>query len=380
MSRTRRCLAVTVALLAAGCSASVDGTAQRAGTADTAPAEAGPLTEFGDRLDLSGALGKDGWVEASAVRPDGALVALVALTTSHYDDEGASLVEVLPGPEVGFVVELRPTLPSGFLFARADGSVVLAGAGEGGFAMAIVDEDGGIGDVHGADFDGEFGEFEYAASPDGGILYVGYDDGDAQGLVAIDVDSGEVLAEAPWQVPGADGIAALSAGADGSVTALFRNADGSVLATYGSDLIRSGELLDPMAGRFSVPVQLRTAPDGAQLLSLITTDDAQVSWIVVVRDGVVEQSIALSTVYETDDLAVDPAGHWLYVSTSQENGSPWLTTVDLRTGDVLGDVGICAEHGYSTGLGLAADGSSLTVVAGCSGANGAGHVEAVAVG
>ncbi|SHG42162.1 hypothetical protein [Geodermatophilus nigrescens] len=386
--RTRLLLALLCsAVLLAGCSSAVAGTA-------TAPAVPSPgLLDTVDLADVD-----DDLTPRDAVAlDDGSFLVLLAGDTRIGRGPGSALVELVPGADglaVGTVTAGAPYAGGGFgaeVHVADDGTVVTVGpvlSGDGGDDEEALDVAFTV-QAPGAEepelrvlpADPQLGTADRATavlSPDGRTLYaalrwyvVGGDE--VTRLAAVDVATGTVTASADLQVaaPGGATVAGLALRPDGGLVALVTTyrAPGegdsdAVLAEYDAGLRLVGAPVDVIGdGSEGHGHALQVLADGTAVVSLSTSGADH--RLVTVRDGAVLAAHALP--HLAAEVAVSPDGRvWLNLGDGDVHT---VAPVDLATGEVGEQVILCEDRGAPTDLALSADGGILLASGVCAGAD-----------
>ncbi|MGY1702624.1 hypothetical protein [Geodermatophilus sp. SYSU D00766] len=382
-----RAVLIGSAVLVAGCSSTVAGSAQ--------PAGAGPFTEITGRLDLATVDDALDLYDVAAT-PDGGYVGLLTgnLGTAHR--QGSVLVELLPdddgGLTVGRVTEGAAYAGDGLggeVYVADDGTVVALGPvvsadGE-GFDLAVTLLPAGAEQVDVAlvaphpDL-GTPDEGTGVLSADGTTLYASLrweveEDRYVNRLAAIDVATGALVASEQVQVE-TDGVAVvyeLALRPDGGVVALVQNTrdrtgeeSGAQLVEYDADLQPVGDPVEVLPDEsYDLGYAFEVLPDGAAVVALRVGEDGADHRLVTVRDG--EEPVSVAIPGKAWDVVVDAAGRHAYVDYTREENGAAVATVDLATGEVVADVVLCDELGTGAQLALAVDGSSLAARAECPG-------------
>ncbi|PWW23505.1 hypothetical protein JD79_02679 [Geodermatophilus normandii] len=375
------------AVLAAGCSSSVVGTAEHAG-----PAGAGPLAELLAQVEVDAEV--DGHVRLAdvAATPDGGFVVL--LTGDLASNHRSVFVELVPGDgelAVGEVTEGPPAVDLGEVHVASDGTVVALApvvpadtSGEGreqDLALIVLEPGSDEPDLRRIAADPELGTPDLGTgvlSPDGGTLYASLRwpvDGDTVNrLAAVDVATGEVTASAPLGVetPGTAIAYDVALRPDGGLAALVTtdrdpegDVDGAVLVQYDAGLQPLGDPVEVVDEEESTGYALAVLPDGAVVVSVVAGEwDTGEPRLVTVRDGAVQATTVLPGTGV--DLAVEPGGQHVYLAHGRPGAGSGVATVDLATGGTVADVPTCAD-GSPDPLALAADGRTLAATAACHG-------------
>lgn len=382
--RTGTTALLSSAVLLAGCSTTVTGTAS--------PAGAGAFTELLGTVDLADVDDRLDPYDVVAT-PDGSLVVLLTGNLGTADRQGSALVELVPGDggaTVGTVTEGAAYAGDGRggeVHVADDGTLVAIGPvvsadGEGwDLALTVLAPGAATADVRLVSADADLGtpdDATAALSPDGGTLYASLEwevseDRRVNRLAAIDVATGEIVAGEQVQVE-TDGVAVVqdvSALPDGGFAALVQNTtdrsgteSGPVLAEYDADLQLVGEPLELVTDEpYSLGYALEVLDDGTAVASVVASNDGSDARLVTVRDGAVQGSAELPGLARA--LAVDPAGRYAYANYTREENGAAVATVDLDSGEVVGDVVLCEELGSAADVALSADGGSLAALASC---------------
>ncbi|WP_217897332.1 hypothetical protein [Geodermatophilus saharensis] len=384
-TRSRAAL-IGSAVLVAGCSSTVAGSAQ--------PAGAGPFTEITGRLDLATVDDTLDLYDVAAT-PDGSYVGLLTGNLGTANRQGSVLVELLPsggGLTVGRVTEGAAYAGDGLggeVYVAADGTVVALGpvvsADGAGFDLAVTLLPAGAEQVDVAlvapDPDlGTPDEGTGVLSADGTTLYASLRwevevDRYVNRLAAIDVATGELVASEQVQVE-TDGVAVvyeLALRPDGGVVALVQNTrdrtgaeSGAQLVEYDADLQPVGDPVEVLPDEsYDLGETFEVLPDGTAVVALRVDEDGADHRLVTVRDG--EALVGTAIPGKAWDVVVDAAGRHAYVNHTREENGAAVATVDLTTGEVVADVVLCDGLGTGAELALAADGSSLAARAECPG-------------
>jgi dipeptidyl aminopeptidase/acylaminoacyl peptidase len=374
------------ALLTAGCSSAVAGTAE--------PRSAGPLTEALAAVEADA--GIEGHVRLAdvAATADGRFVAL--LTGDVGANHRSVLVELVPqdgGLGTGTVTEGPAFADIGEVHVADDGTVVAlapvlpedrrSGGGaavrEQDLAMAVLAPGAEEPDLVRIAADPVLGTPDLGTgvlSPDGATLYAAlryWGDGrSVDRLAEVDVVTGEVRATGELQVPspGETRVADLALRPDGGLAALVSTdrdaegeSDGVVLARYDAGLRPLGAPVELVEEEESTGYALHVLADGTVVVSLLAGDlDTGEGRLVTVRDGAVAATAVLPGLGV--DLAVGPGEELAYLSHGRPGTAPAVVTVDLATGETVAQVALCAD-GYPAGLALDADGRAVLAGAVC---------------
>ncbi|WP_336031168.1 hypothetical protein [Geodermatophilus sp. FMUSA9-8] len=365
-------------LLIAGCTSSVTGTPTPVPQPVTASSPEAPGSV---PIDPSA----DGELRVSdvAATPDGGLTAL--LIADSGSDARSAFVRLVPGDgglTVVAVAEATTFAHPSELVVAPDGTVV---------ALASVPPEAG--DVALDGFDGpdlalavlapgstqaelrQVAAVEGLGSPDSGNGVLSPDgatlvaslrwtvDGETvTRLATVDVATGEVTSTAPLGVESATAFdLALRPG--GGVAALVTVLDGvdrTLLAEFDAALQPVRPPVELAAGGSGYALAVR--PDGTVVVSVSPpAGEAETARLVVVRGDLVQTAAELPAV--AIDLAVTADGA-VHVSWTGADGAPTLATVDLVSGEVVGEVALCAS-GVAGPVGLSADGQAVLVTAAC---------------
>ncbi|MGY1592243.1 hypothetical protein ACI79D_09735 [Geodermatophilus sp. SYSU D00708] len=336
-ARRRTAAALTLALLTAGCTGA---------EAPPAPAPAVLAT-----LDLADAVGADVRLYDLAPGPDGAPVALVG------DADSSWLVRIAPGedgPAAATATPVPAVPPRSRLAVAPDGTAVIAG------------EDLVTVPVHGSPtvtpLDGGPPD---AAVLDGSTLYLAVDGR----LAAVDVSTGAVVrtgkAPATRLALTPHGLAAL--------LTVDRPAGGTgaALAFYGPDLRPDGAPVELVPERPSSPAALQVTADGTAVATVHLGAARAVGRVVTVVDGELRTSTDLDGAGDSAlDLAVAPDGRTASVPAADLQYPAELVTVDLDSGERVGEVKLCDGTAVLGATAPAADGRAVAVTGVCIDADG----------
>ncbi|MGY1703582.1 hypothetical protein ACI79C_03340 [Geodermatophilus sp. SYSU D00697] len=332
--RRRTAAALALALLAAGCTGG-------------APDPPVPAPTVLATLDLDTAVGTDVRLYDLAPGPDGVPVALVG------DADSSWLVRITPGedgPATATATPIPLVPPQSRLVIAPDGTAVVAGedlltvppTGQ----PAVTPLDGGPPD---------------AAVLDGSTLFLAGD-----GLLrAVDVATGAVVrtAEAP--------ATRLAATPDGRLAALLTvdrpaGGTGAALAFYGADLRPDGAPVELVPERPSSPAALQVTAEGTAVATVHLGAARAVGRLVTVADGELRTSTDLDGAGDSAlDLAVAPDGRTASVPLADLQYPAELVTVDLDSGERVGQVQICDGTAVLGAVAPAADGRAVTVTGAC---------------
>ncbi len=327
----RRTAAAALLVLMAGCTG-VDG--------EPTPAPR-TFTELLATVDLDAGSPVD--VLDLAAGPDGALVLLA-------DTADPARTSLAPVGEDG-AGEPRPLDdPASRVFTTPGGEVLLLGPGR------LTTVDGGTVDL-------AVPTDAAALSPGGDVLYLA----GAGRLSAVDPATGAVRAGVRLD----DGLTvrALAATDDG-VTALMSDArsvelaDVAVLGTWTADL-DPGPVVELAPDRpASIPFALRVTAGSTAVATLTAGSEDDAHRVVVVDDGEVTASHVVPGTDRTPaDLAVSPDGRVAYLPVSGFETTSSVVSLDLISGERLGDARLCDGQGTFGRVALAGD--RLTVIGSC---------------
>ncbi len=371
------------AVLLAGCSSAVAGTA---GAADPAPALLGSV----DLAEVDDELG----VHDVAATPGGSFVALMTGSVLGVTDSpGGALVELVPGEDgltVGTVTPAAPYVGGGLgsaVHVAGDGTLVAVGSvlsGDGSdedqwdVALSVLApgaEEVRVVPVAADPVHGTPDTSTSVLSADGRTLYAAlhWDGADGDRLAAIDVATGAVLATAEVQVTSPGGVSPdeLALRPDGGVVALVQatreaggRESGVLVAEYDAGLALVGQPVEVVPDRpRSNGHALAVLDDGTAVVSVSSGGGDH--RLVTVRDGAVQESHALPGI--AGDLAVAPGGQQVRVNVNLAEEVVGVATVDLATGEVSDEVELCAEEGSPADVALSADGAAVVALASCRG-------------
>ncbi|MGY1741150.1 MULTISPECIES: hypothetical protein [unclassified Blastococcus] len=375
-----------LAVLTAGCTTTIAGTAAPAGSV---PATPGPLTT------VTGAVGlavEDGHVAyAIAAHPDGHHVAVLGPGTGYNTGSDQTyLGAIVPGDDgAPALADLRP-FPAigerGQLAVAPDGTIVAGTTRWDGETsrLALYVLRPGADEPELLDFTGA-GDAEFrdlTVSPDGDTLYVGYRfwfaDTRSGGstVAAVDLPTGEFRDQvtASADVPGRSDVLALAPRPDGGVTALMEVGpdrddirSGVRLIEYDADLDRRGPSIDLGGGAENAyAFDLTVTADGTTVVPVATespTDRA--TSLVVVRDRAVDETLPLPAESLPTTVVGDPSGRYVYLPLQHPDLQTTLATVDLRTGRTVAEAPLCAAQSSYGDLVAAADGRSVAITRVC---------------
>ncbi|MEX5718600.1 hypothetical protein [Geodermatophilus maliterrae] len=343
MPPARRAVLALVALMATSCTS---------GSEEPAPPR--PFTEALGTVDLDAVA--PGGVDVLDLAPtdDGGALALLGDTA----DPAVGYLALLSAEGIGDVRRIDDVGTQ--LLVTPDGTALITGPDR----LTAVPADGSAPTVTELDLKGPV--TTAALSPDGRRLYAATEPGT---LAAVDVANGDVLAETDLE----EGLTvhALAVRQDGGPTALLSDArapdlaDVAVLATW-------DEELEPVDGPVelapdrpaSIPSALRLADDGTAVATLTAGSGDDPFRIVTVADGEVTASHAVpGTDRVPADFAVTPDGRAAHLPVAGFEVESGVITLDLASGEQVGDVRLC--DGQATFGRVALAGDRLTVIGSC---------------
>ena len=371
-------LGAVALLLLAGCSTSVAGTA----TPAPQPAAASSPTAPGS-VPIDPSAHGELRVSDVVATPDGGFTAL--LITDSGSDARSAFVRLEPGDgglTVGAVAEATTfahpselvVAPDGTVVALASvppeaGDVALDGLDGPDLALAVLapgSTQAELRRVAAVDGMGSPDAGNGVLSPDGTTLVASLrwtvDGETVTRLATVDVATGEVTSTAPLGVESATAFD-LALRPDGGVAVLVTVLDGvdrTLLAEFDADLqpVRPPVELAAEGSGYALAVQ----PDGTVVASVSPpAGEAETSRLVAVRGDLVETAAELPAVAIDLAVTVDGAVH---VSYTGPDGAPTLATVDLVSGEVVGEVALCAS-GVAGPVGLTADEQAVVATAAC---------------
>ncbi|MGY1621037.1 hypothetical protein ACI789_02425 [Geodermatophilus sp. SYSU D00965] len=336
-ARRRTAAALALAMLTAGCTG-----------AEEPPAPAPAVLAA---LDLADAVGADVRLYDLAPGPDGAPVALVG------DADSSWLVRITPGedgPASATASPIPAVPPRSRLAVAPDGTAVIAGED---LVTVPVNGPPTVTPLDGGPPD--------AAVLDGSTLYLAADGR----LAAVDIGTGAVVrtgkAPATRLALAPDGLAAL--------LTVDRPAGGTgaALAFYGPDLRPDGAPVELVPERPSSPAALQVTADGTAVATVHLGAARAVGRLVTVVDGELRTSTDLDGAGDSAlDLAVAPDGRTASVPVADLQYPAELVTVDLDSGERVGEVKLCDGTAVLGATAPAADGRAVTVTGVCIDADG----------
>ncbi|MGY1640811.1 hypothetical protein ACI782_06700 [Geodermatophilus sp. SYSU D00703] len=315
------------------------------------PAPPDPAPTVLATLDLEAAVGADVRLYDLAPGPDGAPVALVG------DEDSSWLVRITPGQDGPARATAAPILavpPQSRLAVAPDGTAVIAGED---LVTVPPTEEPSVRPLDGGPPD--------AAVLDDGTLYLA---GDGR-LTAVDVATGAVTrstkAPATRLALTPDGLAALL------VVDRPAGGTGAALAFYGPDLRPDGEPVELVPERPSSPAALQVTADGTAVATVHLGAARAVGRLVTVVDGGLRTSTGLDGAGDSAlDLAVAQDGRTASVPLADLQYPAELVTVDLDSGERVGEVKLCDGTAVLGAVAPAADGRAVTVTGVCIDADG----------
>ncbi|MBM7808280.1 hypothetical protein JOD57_004117 [Geodermatophilus bullaregiensis] len=339
MPPARRAAAVLAALLVTGCTS---------GSPEPAPPR--PFTEVLGTVDLDAVA--PGGVDVLDLAPteDGGALALLAGT----DDPAVGYLASVTAEGLGDVRRIDGVGTQ--LFLTPDGTALAAGPDR----LTAVRSDRSAVTGLGVTVT------TAALSPDGRRLYAATEKGT---LASVDVATGDVLTETDLD----EGLTVhtLAVRDDGGPTALLSDArapdlaDVAVLAGWDAQLERMTGPVELAPDRpASIPSALRLADDGTAVAVLTAGSGDDPFRVVVVAGGEVTASHAVpGTDRVPADLAVTPDGRAAHLPVAGFEVESGVITLDLASGEQVGDVRLC--EGQATFGRVALAGDRLTVIGSC---------------